>query len=100
MAMAATDQILILGDGQMALVLADALAVRGISARIWSPFPGDAASLGATRQSPRLAGFRLAAEVDVTGDDGAAFRGVSVVISAIPSQFVRQVWTRLKAHAN
>ena len=100
MSMAATDQILILGDGQMALVLADALVVRGIPARIWSPFPKDAASLRSTRQSPRLPGFRLAPEVDVTDDDDAAFRGVSVAISAIPSQFVREVWTRLKAHAN
>ena len=98
--MAATDQILILGDGQMALVLADALVVRGVHVRVWSPFPDDAAVLCSSRQSPRLFGFRLANEVEVTGDDGAAFRDVNVVISAIPSQFVRQVWTRLKTHAN
>ena len=35
---AMSDQILILGDGQMALVLADAVACRGLPVRIWSPF--------------------------------------------------------------
>jgi glycerol-3-phosphate dehydrogenase (NAD(P)+) len=78
-------------------VLADALAAKGVSARIWSPFGKDAETLAATRTSPRLPDFRLADQIDVTADDRAAFAGVSMMVSAIPTQFLRQVWQRLRA---
>lgn len=95
-----SDQILILGDGQMALVLADAVACRGLPVTIWSPFPADAQSLASSRLSPRLPGFRLPPAVMVTSDDSTAFGGVGLVISAIPTQFLRPVWTRLKPHVD
>jgi glycerol-3-phosphate dehydrogenase (NAD(P)+) len=85
----------VIGDGQMALVTADALAVRGVGVRMWSPFPAEASTLARTRRSGRLPGFELPAAVDVTSDIGAVFNGVNALISAIPTQFLREVWQRL-----
>jgi glycerol-3-phosphate dehydrogenase (NAD(P)+) len=45
-----------------------------------------------------LPSFELPDSVDVTGDDASAFRGASLVFSAIPTQFLRRVWVRLRAH--
>jgi glycerol-3-phosphate dehydrogenase (NAD(P)+) len=89
----------IIGDGQMALVVADALHARGLHTRIWSPFGEDAQSLRITRSSPRLDGFRLAEEVEVTADDREAFSGATLIVSAIPTQFLRGVWQRLRQPA-
>ena len=41
--------IAILGYGQMALVMADALAARGLGVRMWCPRPGDAVELARSR---------------------------------------------------
>jgi glycerol-3-phosphate dehydrogenase (NAD(P)+) len=79
----------------MALVLADAVAFDGQPVRVWSPFEADAVALRQTRITPRLAGFRVADAIEVTADDVAAFADVSLVISAIPTQFLRDVWKRL-----
>lgn len=86
----------ILGDGQMALVLADALVARGVTTRIWSPFDDAAHRLDRERTSPRLSGFVLADDVDVTGNDRAALDDVTLIINAIPAQFVRDVFRRLE----
>jgi glycerol-3-phosphate dehydrogenase (NAD(P)+) len=88
----------IIGDGQMALVLADALAVRGVPARIWSPFSRDATSLQITRRSPRLPEMELPRNTEVTDQDGLAFDGCTIIFSAIPTQHLRSVWRRLRPH--
>ncbi len=81
----------------MALVLADALAFNGHLTRVWSPFEADANVLRTTRQTPRLPGFRLADAIEVVSADATVFAEVSLVISAIPTQFLRSVWQRLHA---
>lgn len=92
-----THRVLILGDGQMALVLADAAAFNGQPVRVWSPFESDAVALRESRQSLRLPGFRLADAIEVCSDDATVFADVSLVISAIPTQFLRDVWKRLRS---
>ena len=89
-------QVVIIGDGQMGLVLADALFSKGINVTIWSPFKDCAVSLKETRQSPRLPSFTLPAEVDVTSDIPSALSGADILINAIPTQFIRKVWSQLK----
>jgi glycerol-3-phosphate dehydrogenase (NAD(P)+) len=92
-----TERIAIAGDGQMALVLADQLAFKGLSVLIWSPFPQAAAELGHSRRSPRLPGFELPASVTVTPDPGEAFDQATLVVNAIPTQYIRPTWSRLKS---
>lgn len=95
--------VTIIGDGQMGLVLADALHERGVRARLWGPFPEDLESLHATRQSPaRLPDFHLPESIEIVTDADAALHGATMLVNAIPAQFVRRVWSRfapvLEAH--
>ena len=90
--------VALIGDGQMGLVLADALVARGATVRIWGPFPEPIELLAKTRQSPRLQGFQLSHEVEVSSDPQTAFEGVDVAINAIPTQYVRKVWGTLCEH--
>jgi glycerol-3-phosphate dehydrogenase (NAD(P)+) len=79
----------------MALVLADVLTDRGIPVSVWGPFAEHVASLRKSRQSPRLPGFRLPGEVEVTDDHERAVADAEIVVNAIPTQFIRQVWSRV-----
>ena len=90
--------VAIIGDGQMGLVLADALAVRGVNARIWGPFSEEVANLAKTRISPRLRDFILPEVVEVCERPDEVLSGVDVAINAIPTQFVRTVWGTLCDH--
>ncbi|UCD76397.1 MAG: NAD(P)-dependent glycerol-3-phosphate dehydrogenase [Phycisphaerales bacterium] len=94
-----TQKAAIIGDGQMGLVLADALAERGVSVRLWGPFPEDLDELASTRQSPRrLPDFMLPHVVEVTSDPGWVLKGADCIINAIPTQFIRRVWEQLRPH--
>ncbi|MHC5023681.1 MAG: NAD(P)H-dependent glycerol-3-phosphate dehydrogenase [Planctomycetota bacterium] len=94
-----TQQVAIIGDGQMGLVMADALAACGVGVRLWGPFAKDMQELAATRRSPaRLESFELPESVEVTADDAQAFEDVGLVLNAIPTQFIRSVWQRLGPH--
>ena len=88
--------VAVVGDGQMGLVLADALHARGAEVRVWGPFSDHVSDLAQTRTSPRLPNFSLPEQVAVVGEGAALFDGVDVAINAIPTQFIRNVWTSLK----
>lgn len=90
--------VALIGDGQMGLVLADALVARGATVRIWGPFSEAVELLAKTRESPRLKGFQLSHEVEVCSDPQTVFAGVDVAINAIPTQYVRDVWGTLREH--
>ena len=79
----------------MALVMADALAVRGAAVRMWGPIAADANALSHARVSPRLPEFRLDDSVNVTAAEAEALNGAEFIVSAIPTQFLRAVWQRL-----
>jgi glycerol-3-phosphate dehydrogenase (NAD(P)+) len=97
--MTMSSRVAILGDGQMALVLADALVERGAEVLLWGPFEKDIDSLRETRTSARLPGFELPAPVALTADDAAALAGADVALNAIPAQFIRPVWERVSGGA-
>lgn len=87
--------VTILGDGQFALVMADALAAAGTPVRIWCPGVTPGPSLAETRTAPRrLPDFRLDDAVGVTHDLSAALDGADGILNAIPTQFIRDVWSR------
>lgn len=91
-----TQTIAIIGDGQMGLVMADALAHRGLSVRLWGPFPEDIGELARSRRSPRrLPGFVVPDSVQVTPDHETALAEAAFVLNAIPTQFIRRVWERI-----
>lgn len=90
------ERVAIIGDGQMGLVLADLLASRGVSVRLWGPFPEAVAALRGTRRSPRL-DLELPASVGVLEDPREALRDADLVVNAIPVQFMRSVWSGLRS---
>ena len=86
------ERIAIVGDGQMGLVLAAVLAERGIACTLSGPFPAEIAELAARRTSARMPGLALPAEIAIEPNPHAALRGATLVVSAIPTQFIRVVW--------
>jgi len=92
-------RIAIIGDGAMGTLCSKLLAEKGCRVRMWSAFPEQAAELRATGENRRfLPGVRLPEAVEITDDAGEAFAGADLVISAVPAQFTRDVWGRLRDH--
>ncbi|MEE8459232.1 MAG: NAD(P)H-dependent glycerol-3-phosphate dehydrogenase [Phycisphaerales bacterium] len=92
------EQVAIVGDGQMGLVLAALAAERGLACRLWGRDASRVSALAATRRSPkRLTDFELPAEVEVTADDDRLLDGATMILSCVPTQFIRPVWERLGA---
>jgi glycerol-3-phosphate dehydrogenase (NAD(P)+) len=91
--------VTIIGDGGMGTVLAMLLCEKGVPARMWGY---DATQLAETERSREnrkfLPGYELPASLEFEPDDAAAMVGADLVISAVPCQFMRGVWSRLKAH--
>jgi len=75
------------------------LAQNGLGVRLWSAFPEAAEELARTRENRRfLPGHLLPAEIEVTGDESSALEGAQLAISAVPTQFMRTVWQRLRPY--
>lgn len=88
----------IIGDGSMGLVCGLLLESRGNRVTIWGAFPEHVAALIQTRESRRrLPGHRLPEAIRLTSDDRAAFRDAELIVSAVPTQYMRGVWSRLAA---
>lgn len=87
--------VTVVGDGQMGLVMADALAVGGHHVRIWGPFEEQVRALATSRTSDRLPGFKLPESIEVLAHQEGAFEGSELVVCAIPCQFIRPVFESL-----
>jgi glycerol-3-phosphate dehydrogenase (NAD(P)+) len=95
----AVERVTIVGDGQMGVVMAAMLAWRGTEACVWGPFPEPLAELARTRRTARLPGLELPAAVRVELDAARALAGATMVVNAIPTQFVRAAWRDAARHA-
>ena len=88
-----------IGDGAMANVLALLLESRGLKVTVWGPHADHVAEVIQTRENRRyLPGHRLPESIRLTAGDASAFRDAQLVVSAIPTQYIRKVWTRLAPH--
>jgi glycerol-3-phosphate dehydrogenase (NAD(P)+) len=75
------------------------LCENGHDVTVWSAFEDAAAEMSQARENVRfLPGYRLPDNMDVTSDAAKAFDGPELIISAVPTQFVRPVWKRLTEH--
>ncbi|MCY2930912.1 MAG: NAD(P)-dependent glycerol-3-phosphate dehydrogenase [Planctomycetota bacterium] len=91
-----SERVAVIGDGAMGTICAIMLAENGHRVRFWSAFPEAAEALAAARENRRfLPGVKLPDSIEVTGRDEEAMAGASLAISAVPTQFMRSVWTRL-----
>jgi len=92
--------IAIVGIGQMGLVSAAMLCASEVpcKVRIWGHNADDVSSLAQTRKSPRLKSFRLDQAVKVVDSIPELLGNADMVVSAIPTQYTREVWTKLREH--
>lgn len=65
---------------------------------LWGHNQEEAGELAQTRKSPRLPGFKLPDAVRVTFKDAESVREASLIVSAVPVQFSRDAWLRLRKH--
>ena len=93
--MTTTPRITIVGDGQMGLAMADALHTAGAAVTLWGHDPAEVNALARDRVSPRLPDLTLPEPVALTSDLPAACDGAELLLSAVPTQFLRPVWATL-----
>ena len=90
--------IVVAGDGQMGLAMAAIAAEAGSSpVVVWGPFPEEIESLKRTRESGRFPGWRVPEGIEFT-DDPTVFASARFAINAIPTQFIRLIWTKIAPH--
>ncbi|MDH4202225.1 MAG: NAD(P)-dependent glycerol-3-phosphate dehydrogenase [Phycisphaerae bacterium] len=89
----------IIGNGGMGSVCAMLLCENGIATTLWGH---DAAELGRIAAAKEnvifLPGYALPEALCYEADDAAALAKAEFVVSAVPCQFLRSVWKRLKPH--
>jgi glycerol-3-phosphate dehydrogenase len=91
--------ISIIGDGGMGTVLGILLCEKNIPVRIWGYDRRQLARIEKERENCKfLPGYKLPADLIFEPDDSRIMSGADLIISAVPCQFVRAIWTRLKEH--
>ena len=91
------ERFAIIGDGQMGLVCAMILDSQNIPSTLWGHNPQHIECLKQLRESTRhLPGYRVPESVRIISDDDALFADATVIVSAVPTQFIRPVFTRLR----
>ncbi len=92
-----TESVTILGDGAMATVCSILLAQGGHRVTMWGAFERSIERLLQDREQKRLLpGIRVPGSVRLTANDNEAFNGATMIITAVPTQYMRSVWKRLK----
>jgi glycerol-3-phosphate dehydrogenase (NAD(P)+) len=90
------EHVTILGDGAMATVCSILLTQGGHTVTIWGAFEESIERLIQNREQARLLpGVRIPNGVSLTANDSSCFDGATMVLSAVPTQYMRGVWTRL-----
>jgi len=91
------EHVTILGDGAMATVCSILLTQGGHGVTMWGAFEESVERLIQDRENRRLLpGVRVPASVQLTANDSDCFVGATMVLSAIPTQYMRSVWARLR----
>jgi glycerol-3-phosphate dehydrogenase (NAD(P)+) len=93
------EHVTIVGDGAMATVCSILLTQRGHGVTMWGAFEESIERLMQDREQRRLLpGVRIPAGVRLTANDADCFAAASMVLSAVPTQYMRSVWNRLGKH--
>ncbi|MGA2585094.1 MAG: NAD(P)H-dependent glycerol-3-phosphate dehydrogenase [Tepidisphaeraceae bacterium] len=93
------ETVTIIGDGAMATVCSLLLTQGGHAVTIWGAFEESINRLLQNRENQRLLpGVKLPPNVFLTGNDSECFRNCTLIVSAVPTQYMRAVWQRLERH--
>jgi glycerol-3-phosphate dehydrogenase (NAD(P)+) len=91
--------VTILGDGAMATVCSMLLSQGGHRVTMWGAFEASIERLIQNRENQRLLpGVRIPEAVKLTANESDCFTGATMVLSAVPTQYLRGVWKRLAPH--
>lgn len=91
--------VAIIGDGGMGTVMSILLCDKGIAARMWGHDREQLAQIEALRENRKfLPGYPLPDALVFEPDDERIMASADLIVSAVPCQFMRRVWTRLKDH--
>lgn len=91
------ERVTILGDGAMATVCSILLDRGGHAVTLWGAFEESIERLIQNRENARLLrGASIPPRVRLTANDAECFAGCSMVLCAIPTQYVRSVFQRLR----
>jgi glycerol-3-phosphate dehydrogenase (NAD(P)+) len=94
-----SESITILGDGAMATVCSVLLSQRGHEVVMWGAFEESIDRLIQNRENRRfLPGVHVPKNVRLTASDIDCFENCSMVLSAVPTQYMRDVWQRVGRH--
>jgi glycerol-3-phosphate dehydrogenase (NAD(P)+) len=92
-------KIAIIGDGGMGSACAMMLCAKGLDVTLWGYDAAQLAQIAACRENVKfLPGYKLPASLKFEYRDDKAMVGAQLLISAVPCQFMRRVWRRLKDH--
>ncbi len=89
--------ISIIGDGGMGTVLAMLLSEKGIAVRMWGYDRRQLEQIEQNRENKKfLPGYKLPEQLVFEADDARITDGADLLVSAVPCQFMRGIWNRLK----
>ena len=89
--------ISIIGDGGMGTILGILLCEKNIPTRIWGYDHRQLAQIAKDRENKKfLPGYQLPKSLVFESDDKLIMKDAELIISAVPCQFMRSIWTRLK----
>lgn len=92
-------QVTIIGDGGMGTVCSMLLCENKVSTTLWGHDAVELQKIARARENIFfLKGYKLPETLRFESDDALALKGAQLLISAVPCQFVRAVWMRLKPH--
>ncbi|MCB9916676.1 MAG: NAD(P)-dependent glycerol-3-phosphate dehydrogenase [Planctomycetes bacterium] len=90
-------RVLVLGDGSWGTTLAKLLSENGVETTLWSAFPEQTEELRERRENARfLPGVRLPDALQFSADPYSAAESVDMVVSVVPTQFLRGVAARFE----
>ena len=93
--------ISIIGDGGMGTVLAMLLCEKSIAVRMWGYDRRQLEEIEQDRENKKfLPGYKLPEQLVFEADDQRIMVGAELIVSAVPCQFMRGIWNRLKDYVS
>jgi glycerol-3-phosphate dehydrogenase (NAD(P)+) len=89
----------LIGDGGMATVLAILLCEKSIPVKMWGYDREQLNQIASAGENKRfLPGYKLPEALAFEPDDQRIMAGADLIVSAVPCQFMRRIWDRLKEY--
>lgn len=93
------NNVSIIGDGAMGTVTAMLLCEKKLNVKMWGHDPAQLKQIETARENKKfLPGHRLPNTLLFEPTDKLIMADADLVVSAVPSQFMRPIWQRLKPH--